>query len=219
MRKISILKNICKLSIITSLAIATANAEGFEANMLGSTDGANALGGSYVFNKNIKLGLGILSINDLSTNANVKDDFIGLYSTLELKKEIYTNGEIFLDLSYITGKTDDTDLSIDKSIAGIGFKHNDDKYLSPYVGYTTENISYIGISKNLTEKWEIGIGGTHYFDNSDSSAFLTLSYNFGSGSASNITSSVKTAVEGKFNDKYNASSANQEGKYEGPVPH
>ena len=44
----------------------------------------------------------------------------------------------------------------------------------------------------------------HDFDYNDSSAFLTFSYNFGSGSSSNITTSVKSALNKEFNDKYKA---------------
>ena len=204
MKKLLILKNICKVSIVAAVTIGSLNAKGFEANVLVTTDKAYVLGGSYIFNENVKLGLGIISVDDLNTNANKKDDFLGGYATLELKKEVYPKTEVFLDLSYVSGKTDETNLSIDKAIAGVGVKYNDDKYLSPYIGITSEEVTYVGISKQLNEAWEVGIGAMHDFDYNDSSAFLTFSYNFGSGSSSNITTSVKSALNKEFNDKYKA---------------
>ena len=82
--------------------------------------------------------------------------------------------------------------------------------------YTIPEISYVGISKELTQDWEVGLGATYDFSDNDSSAFLTFSYKFGSGSSSNITTSAKNALNDKFNDRYEAPTAPADTKPEPP---
>lgn len=198
MNNLSPLRTLNKLSFVTVLALTSLSAEGFEANILATTNEVYAVGGSYIFNEIITFGIGIVSVQNLKIKATLKDDFFGAYSTLELKKEVFPKGEVFFDLSYITGESNDTNINLEKTICGLGLKYKNDKVLSPYLGITTESTGYIGISKQLDKKWEIGIGVSHDFDKNDMGSFFTLSYNFSSGISSNIATALKNAIEKDF---------------------
>lgn len=197
------------LSLVASAVLASglsaSDEQNLEATLVATTDSVYAVGGVYTINEHFKVAAGVLGINDLKSKDNVKDDFIGGYVSVEAKVMLDEQSMLFVDASYVGGETSDSNEYLHENIFGIGYKYNDEEFYSPYIGITSQETIYAGVSTNLTKNWEVGAGIMHdYSYRDETKLFATISYNFESGMASNVVTSFKSAIEDDMKDDMKA---------------
>ncbi len=205
--KKKIFKVILFSSIVASSMVGL-NAKGFEINAAATTQEVYILGASYVFNDNIKVGAGGVAINSLENALTpTKDDFLGAYATVELKYPIRDKFEFFIDGTYINGEFDKSNKNDDGSIGVGGFKYNLNNKYTFFTGYSTEQSAFGGVDYSFDPKWKLTLAGSYNFDFDEGQAIFSLSYNFGSGMNSALTTSAKYL----FEDRYRAPVNNNNG--------
>ena len=204
------IKKIVSGAIFTSLFVSQALATELQSNEVrygvdafGTTNDVAGIGAHAKY-KNFTLGVGYLNVSNIKSKYGVKDKFNGGYATLEAKAKIPSSKlELFLDGTYIAGKTKDKKLSVDKGIIGGGVKYDINDNFRTFVGGTSENTVYAGIEKDLWDNWKFQVGGNRDYKNNKNSVFLGFTYNFGSGFSSNlVTGAAKSAVEGEYRKEF-----------------
>jgi len=197
--KYSLSKTALKLSIVASLVLTSISAQdALEVNALATTQEVYALGLSYGLNDNIKIGVGGLSINGVESSlTTAEDSLLGGYAIVEFKYPLIERLEFFVDAVYIGGKLDNANESVSKAVGAGGLKYNLDKF-SLFAGYTTEDTGFGGIDYNIDDKWKLTLGGSYNNDYDESQAIIGISYNFGSGMNSVLTTSAKYVSQDEY---------------------
>lgn len=188
------------LSLSSSLLVSSLNAEdGLELNVLATTQELYAVGLSYGVNDYVKVGAGALAINGLESSlTTVNDEFLGAYAIVELKYPVMDKVELFIDGSYISGELDISNKSVNEAIGAGGLKYNLDNTYSFFTGYTTEQTGFVGVDYSITPKWTLTLGGSYNNDYNEGQAIIGISYNFGSGMNSALTTSAKYVAQDEY---------------------